>query len=392
MKDKEYSNLGSQIKDMVADAIGNMDYEQLNKNIGRTVGQALEEVRRNLTPIVAFTPFGKNRAKEGAQIPEERNLPMTLEPISNKKSILRIGFGLLGGGCFSVLSMGSFLWGGLLGGLLGASADAAFVTSGISLLFAAGFFGLSFDGFQIKKKRRKLDKYLALMDGKAYADLKTLAIEAKESPQRVAKDFQMFIKKGVFLQGRLNSEKNYFLGNYDLYKRYMISMEQKVNREQIEQKKKEWEESLDEKVKEAVKKGKLFISQIRDANLRLPAEVISKKLDRLELVTNKIFDRVIEKPGQISQIRRFMDYYLPTTQKLVEAYENFENQPLVTENIKKSKAEIENTLDTINSAFEALYENLMEEDIMDISSDISVLNTMLVQEGLKRDGLQDKTK
>ena len=77
-----------------------------------------------------------------------------------------------------------------------------------------------------------------------------------------------------------------------------------------------------------------------------------------------------------------MSYYLPTTLKLVNAYRKFDEQPVQGENILSSKREIEETLDTINLAFENLFDGLFEEDAMDVSTDISVLETMLKQEGL----------
>ena len=85
-----------------------------------------------------------------------------------------------------------------------------------------------------------------------------------------------------------------------------------------------------------------------------------------------------------------MDYYLPTTVKLLEAYAQMESQPTSGTNIQSAKVEIEATLDTLNVAFEKLLDDLFLETAWDVSSDISVLNTMLAQEGLKEDGLKNK--
>lgn len=79
-----------------------------------------------------------------------------------------------------------------------------------------------------------------------------------------------------------------------------------------------------------------------------------------------------------------MNYYLPTTRKLVDAYREMDQEPIVSENIAKTKKEIEATLDTINQAFENLLNSFFEEKALDISSDISVLHTMLAQEGLTK--------
>ena len=77
-----------------------------------------------------------------------------------------------------------------------------------------------------------------------------------------------------------------------------------------------------------------------------------------------------------------MNYYLPTTLKLLDAYEEFDSQPVQGENIKTAKQQIEQTLDTINIAFENLLDKLFTDEVLDVSSDISALETMLKQEGL----------
>lgn len=102
----------------------------------------------------------------------------------------------------------------------------------------------------------------------------------------------------------------------------------------------------------------------------------------MEMLIQKIFDRVGEDPDSLDDINKMMEYYLPTTVKLLEAYRNLDEQPVQGENIRNSKAEIEQTLDTLNRAFEKLLDSLFEDVAWDVSSDISVLQTMLAQEGL----------
>ena len=85
-----------------------------------------------------------------------------------------------------------------------------------------------------------------------------------------------------------------------------------------------------------------------------------------------------------------MSYYLPTTLKLVERYREFAEQPVQGENIATAKREIEDMLDDINGAFEKMFDKLFEEDALDVSTDISVLSTMLAQEGLLEDELKVK--
>ena len=126
------------------------------------------------------------------------------------------------------------------------------------------------------------------------------------------------------------------------------------------------------------------IQEIREANDAIPGEEISRKLDRLEDVIGKIFRHIEQHPDQLDDIRKFMEYYLPTTLKLVHAYKEFDKQSIQGENITSAKKEIEETLDTIKLAFENLLDSLFEDAAMDVSGDISVLETLLAQEGLTK--------
>ena len=143
-------------------------------------------------------------------------------------------------------------------------------------------------------------------------------------------------------------------------------------------------------LKMTVEEGNEYIRRIREINDDIPGEEISNKLYRLERVCTKIFEYIEDNPEKLSDIRKFMNYYLPTTLKLVQTYHEFSGQPVQGENITKAKKEIEEMLDNINQAFEKMLDKLFEDDAMDISTDISVMSTMLAQEGLLEDGIKVK--
>ena len=105
----------------------------------------------------------------------------------------------------------------------------------------------------------------------------------------------------------------------------------------------------------------------------------------MERIVTKIFAYVRQNPDQIDQLRKFMSYYMPTTEKLVNAYRQMDEQSIQGENIAKAKEEISQTLDTINEAYEKLYDSMYVDVAMDVSSDIAVLKTLFAQEGLTRD-------
>ena len=141
-------------------------------------------------------------------------------------------------------------------------------------------------------------------------------------------------------------------------------------------------------VRAIIEQGDAYVRKIRQCNDVIPGAAVSAKIDRMEMLVDKIFDRVEQKPETVGEIRKLMDYYLPTTVKLLEIYAEMDAQPSGGENIQTAKLEIESTLDTINVAFEKILDGLFRNAAWDVSSDISVLNTMLAQEGLKDDGLK----
>ena len=140
-----------------------------------------------------------------------------------------------------------------------------------------------------------------------------------------------------------------------------------------------------------IEEGNAYIEQIRKSNDAIPGVEISNKMYHLENVIRRIFKRVEQHPELIDDLHKFMDYYLPTTVKLLQAYEELDKQDVEGDNIKTAKKEIENTLDTINQAFENLLDSCYKDTAWDISTDISVLNTMLAKEGLTGDEMPVRT-
>ena len=111
---------------------------------------------------------------------------------------------------------------------------------------------------------------------------------------------------------------------------------------------------------------------------------MSDKLYRLEDIMRRIFGQVRKNPACASDLRRFMDYYLPTTTKLLTAYVELDRQPVQGENISRTRKEIEDSMDTINDAFEKILDGMFSDMAEDISVDISVMKTMLEQDGLSK--------
>lgn len=208
------------------------------------------------------------------------------------------------------------------------------------------------------------------------------------------------ISKGWFRQGHMDGEKKCLILSNRAYEEYLqietrrqqSKAEEPVKKEEKTQENTKEKDAKNEKLTPEVQKiidqGDAFIRKIHECNEAIPGEEISAKISRMEMLVDRIFDRVEENPQSVSDIRKLMEYYLPTTIKLLEAYEQLDKQPVDGENIQTAKREIEATLDTLNTAFEKLLDDLFQDTMWDVSSDISVLNTMLAQEGLKEDGMK----
>jgi len=124
------------------------------------------------------------------------------------------------------------------------------------------------------------------------------------------------------------------------------------------------------------------LSEMRRLNDNIEDETISNQIDRLELTTKKIIDAVVEKPEKLPQIRRFLNYYLPTTLKLLNAYDRMGSAGVSGVNIDGTMGKIEEMMETVCAAFDKQLDALFGDEALDISTDITVLEQMLRQEGL----------
>jgi len=120
--------------------------------------------------------------------------------------------------------------------------------------------------------------------------------------------------------------------------------------------------------------GRLYMS-IKDPEVR-------QKINEIMRITDKITQDAIADPSDIPQIKKFMNYYLPTTIKLLNAYDRMSAQGIEGANLGKSMNSINEMLDAAIAAYRKQLDNLFENQALDIETDIEVMNTMLAREGL----------
>lgn len=128
--------------------------------------------------------------------------------------------------------------------------------------------------------------------------------------------------------------------------------------------------------------GQNYLKKMQEADIAIEDENVSQQIRRLEEISKKIFEFVAENPKKAPQIRKFMNYYLPTTLKLLSSYDKLEDTGITGANITETMLSIERMMNTIVMAFEKQLDSLFADEAMDISTDITVLEGMLAQEGL----------
>lgn len=418
-------DLGDAIDAIIDRAINSKDFQNLDETIRKAVNSAVdtgsEAVRR-----AAHTATRKSAARRkvvdaredeplyvpGSKRPEQPNVNIyssTLGstragraqrdkrlPVLYQNPTGKLVGGILktvGGGIMTLTGVGGLLGSGLTAALVNGLGGAMSVLGVFSAALLGGGVWLLTSGIRSVMRVGRFEKYLKALGSKTHCELNQLARMVGKSPKFVRKELKGMIEDGMFLEGHLDEEETSLITSDDSYVHYLeVRQKQAVQRQQeaVETKKQQddaEEQKRDARVQEVLDRGNAFIRDIRACNDAIPGQEISDKISRMETLVRKIFDRVEEHPEVVPELKKLMDYYLPMTVKLLKAYADMDAQPVQGENIQNSKREIEATLDTLNTAFEKLLDSIFKTTALDVSSDISVLNTLLAQEGLTDDEL-----
>lgn len=159
------------------------------------------------------------------------------------------------------------------------------------------------------------------------------------------------------------------------------SVEKKAE-EPVKEKKVEEKPTGNPELDKMIKDGNLAIAEMKRLNDNIQNEKISAEIEHLESTSSKIFAQVKLHPEKLPQIRKFMNYYLPTTLKLLNAYDRLDSQGVAGDNIDSTMKKVDAMMSTIVVAFDKQLDSLFGADAMDISSDITVLENMMAREGL----------
>lgn len=414
----DWEHFGEEIKQTIQDAIDTKDYSRLNQMVSDTVNHAMDCVSAGIKNGGWYRdpktgqPLYRNKKNTGSRSGAEnqgyrpnqeskmsemrnysQNCPVPVSPRYLKGTSVKIG-GTFLAATGAVFGLTSVIF--LIITLIGSVITAFDVVSGLIIgIFAVAFISfavMTYVGVDMVRTVGRFRQYVSVLRDREFCDIKEIASATGRDVRKVLKDVKKMITKGWFCQGHLDEKESCLMVSEHAWNQYtalMEDMKQRKAEEQAAQKKMQEEyDRLSPEVQKIVQAGDEYVRRIKAANDAIPGEVISAKISRMELLVDRIFDRVEQNPDSVNDMRRMMDYYLPTTMKLLEAYEELDAQPVQGENIISSKKEIEDTIDTLNIAFEKLLDSLFQDTAWDVSSDISVLHTMLAQEGLTEDGLK----
>lgn len=369
MENRNYGqreDIPEQIRNAFKDALDSMDFGQLNQAIGDTVNTALDKVKQ-IKPQVRPKPLEIRVNKRGMV-----------------SGILFTVFGSIGSVGFSVLAL-------VLTAMVAIPLQSfagwwAVGTLGSIALF---FYVMLFVGIRNNCRIGRLKEYLKELKihGKGYCELERLEKNSSRSLKYIRKDLKKMLKLGMLPDARMDDQETCLLLNEETYQQYRLTQDSLIQRQQEKQKKQTrerevWDIQEKSPAGESIARGREYMETLDRLRESIPDREMTGKLERLDAILEQLFEALKKQPDQVEELDQFMEYYLPTTVKLVTSYQEFAAVEFPGDNVKRAKKEIRHTLDTINGAFEKLLDDFYQDKTFDVLSDASVLQSMLAREGL----------
>lgn len=426
MGKSQWENLGEDILNSVFEAADTGDFSNLSKNVEDLVNVTFDKVggavknginqaqttyekqkqagaqyykdwqknQQNKWQQSVQNPQGMRQGTNGAYLQRNGNTPQAQgarlqgqyrsniqAPALYKKNvpgkyagpILTI-FGGIGTGLFAVGTIGF--------GIAAIASHPMLIPAGIFAAITTIFAGMTGSGSRITKRNQRFKEYVRCLGTKGYCRIEELSAKVGKSVKYVTKDVKKMMSMGYFLQGHMDQGETTLIASNEVYEQYTASEMARIEREAESRRLEAEAHSPKGEVNKLIREGERYIAHIHECNAAIPGEEISAKLQRLEDVMIRIFEHLKHSPESAGDLGKMMNYYLPTTTKLIDTYRDLDAKPEIGDNIKKTKQEIEDTLDTINFAFEKIFDDMFLDTAWDISSDISVMKTMMAQEGL----------
>ena len=373
MNKKDFSSLEDQIMSTVSDAFKAIDIANLKRDINYKTEDTINQFK------VKFGEYSQRYMGLNKKTKNDISMYINKRPAGSVSGILCMVFGTIGISIYGIsvltFSVLKIFFSNLL---IGSNIILV-----VLFLFFVASLALLLKGISLRKRVKRFKKYVRVIDNNTYISIGDLAKFAKEKERFLIKDLSKMIDLGMFLEGHIDEEKTYFMLNDEVYGDYLNLKKQEIDKKSNKKKlKEEIDNSAKEESESTIKIGRDYIEQIKTVKNELYREEIFANLDKLENISQQILNQVEKNPQKAQEVNKFINHYLPITIKLINSYEELNNQVVQGDNIKNAKIEIEKSIELINKAFENLLDDLFEDVALDISTDISVLKTLFKQEGL----------
>lgn len=378
-----------EVQTTIENAVKTSNYQELNQSITRMVNSTLKQYQKEHPEKTGYRKPEAGAQKVRGTVENTETHPELYGNIGGEKvkDILLIVFGGIISGSMAI----GLLTVQILQAVMGHGGIGSTVVTLIGTLAGVGMIGSGYTGLG---RLKRFQKYKKTLGHKTYCSFEDLAKTVGRSIKSVKKDIHYMIAKSWFLEGRTDTKETCLITSNETYRQYeetQKALEQRSAEEaQKRMQESEKQSRISPQVQEVHDKGEAYIKKIHASNDAIPGEEISAKIAKMEQIVEQIFQRAEEHPEIIPDLKKMMDYYLPMTVKLLDAYEDMNRQSIQGETIRASKKEIEDTLDTLNEAFAKLLDSVFQDTAWDVSSDISVLHTMLAQEGLTENDFEKK--
>lgn len=391
--DNFLDDVGDRMNDAIAGSTQTAQRQKVLKEERRRVREQMERERQEREAARLARRNGRRKtavASSSGVKTTELGFPYT--DVGSGSSIARCLVGGIGLGITAAYSITGLLAGAISGTVTGMGVF-------FSLAFMSAFGLVLGRGIRQQKMSRVAARYAQVIGKRQYIDIKTLALLLNKSEKKVVREIRKLLDIGYFPQGHLDQRQTTFILTDEVFSHY-LELESKDYTGDIIDTTARSEDELEfptlspqesAELSGMIREGQDYIRKFGELNRDIPGVEISAKLDRLEGLLKEIFVGVREHPDQMSRIHELMDYYLPTSEKLVRAYKEYDRVSEPGPDIISAKKDIEKTLDTIGDALGKLLNKLFKDSVLDVTTDAQVLQTILAQKGLSS-GIRDSVK
>ena len=245
-------------------------------------------------------------------------------------------------------------------------------------IFFAGGLAMLLAGIGGKNRRERILNYLGYIGTNEEIGLAHMAATFGVSVRKLCKDLRYMLSEGILPYGYLDlAEGKLYLTDEGYQARDSESFSASGTGTNGASYCREGAENREDAI----------LREIRQINESIPDAAMRAKISRIEEITGKILAYQKSHPNRENQLRPFLNYYLPTTLKILRAYAQLEAQGIEGENITAATERIEGMMDQVVAGFEKQLDRLFQDDAMDITSDVQVLENMLKKDGLSDDNM-----